>query len=213
VILTGNSLDAHSVFHSFAVTKGQRLITNVNFGAMGWDLPAVVGACVARQGRRVVLITGDGSIAFNSQELLTIGAQKLNALIFVLNNGGYQSIRSTQQRFSEGRLVGSDESSGVSNPSFAGLAQAYGLRYCRLETNDQVDERLAELIGLDGPMLCEVNVGYAQERIPRVVSKRQSDGTLSSGALHDQYPYRPQSEIEANMSVSTARSESPDHGT
>jgi acetolactate synthase I/II/III large subunit len=208
VILTGNSLDAHSVFHSFAVTKGQRVVTNVNFGAMGWDLPALVGACVARNGRRVVLVTGDGSIEFNAQELLTIGAQRLNAIIFVLNNGGYQSIRSTQERFSEGRFVGSDESSGVSNPSFPALAKAYGLRYRRLETNEQVDADLADLIGLDGPTLCEVNVGYRQERIPRVMSKRQADGTFLSGALHDQYPFRPESEIEANMSVSDARKSS-----
>ncbi len=67
VVLTGNSLDAHSVFHSFAVKRGQRLVTNVNYGAMGWDLPALVGACVARRGRRVVLVTGDGSIQFNSR--------------------------------------------------------------------------------------------------------------------------------------------------
>jgi len=208
VILTGNSLDAHSVFHSFAVTKGQRLVTNVNFGAMGWDLPALVGACAARREHRVVLVTGDGSIEFNSQELLTIGARGLNAVIFVLNNGGYQSIRSTQQRFAEGRLVGSDESSGVSNPSFASLAEAYGLRYCKLETNEQVDAQLAEVVGPDGPTLCEVSVGYWQERIPRVVSKRLPDGTLQSGALHDQYPFRPESEIAANMSVSAASGDS-----
>jgi acetolactate synthase I/II/III large subunit len=210
VILTGNSLDAHSVFHSFAVTQGQRVITNVNFGAMGWDLPALVGACVAREGRRVVLVTGDGSLAFNSQELMTIGAQRLNALIFVLNNDGYQSIRSTQQRFSEGRLVGSDPSSGVSNPSFASLAAAYGLRYSKLDTNDEVDKLLPEVIRGDGPILCEVNISYSQERIPRIVSRRQADGTMSSGALHDQYPHRPQSEIDENMSVSRGRSGAPD---
>ncbi len=209
VVLTGNSLDAHSVFHSFAVTRGQRVITNVNFGAMGWDLPALVGACVAREGRRVVLVTGDGSLAFNSQELMTIGAQRLNALIFVLNNDGYQSIRSTQQRFSEGRLVGSDPASGVSNPSFAGLAEAYGLRYFNLDTNDAVDKLLAGMVGEGGPMLCEVNVSYSQERVPRVVSGRQADGTMSSGALHDQYPHLPQSEIDENMSVSRADSGQP----
>jgi acetolactate synthase I/II/III large subunit len=204
VVLTGNSLDATSVFHSFAVTKGQRLVTNVNYGAMGWDLPALVGACVARREARIVLVTGDGSIQFNSQELLTIGSRRLNALIFVLNNGGYQSIRSTQERFCDGRLVGSDESSGVANPSYPALAQAYGLRYCRLENNEQVDAQLAEIVAVAGPTICEVNVAYGQERIPRVVSRRLVDGTLASGALHDQYPFLPQTEIDANMSVSAA---------
>jgi acetolactate synthase-1/2/3 large subunit len=212
VVLTGNSLDAHSVFHSFAVTKGQRLVTNVNYGAMGWDLPALVGACVARRGARVVLVTGDGSIQFNSQELLAIGSRRLNALIFVLNNRGYQSIRSTQERFSDGRLVGSDESSGIANPSYSALAQAYGLQYRRLENNAQVDAHLAEMTAVAGPMICEVNVAYAQERIPRVVSRRLADGTLVSGVLHDQYPFLPQAEIEANMRVSAADVDVVDQG-
>jgi acetolactate synthase-1/2/3 large subunit len=212
VVLTGNALDAHSVFHSFAVTKGQRLVTNVNFGAMGWDLPALVGACVARTGSRVVLVTGDGSMQFNSQELLAIGSRRLNALIFVLNNGGYQSIRSTQQRFSDGRLVGSDESSGIANPSYSALAQAYGLQYRRLENNAQVDAHLAEITAVVGPLICEVNVAYAQERIPRVVSRRLADGNLASGVLHDQYPFLPEAEIEANMSVSAADVDVVDQG-
>lgn len=200
-ILTGNSLDATSVFHSFAAKPGQRVITNVNFGAMGWDLPALVGACVARKGGRVVLVTGDGSIQFNSQELMTIGKHKFDALIFVLNNRGYQSIRSTQERFAGGRLVGSDEASGIANPSFPAIAEAYGFRYCRLGSNRDVDEDLSTFLALKGPMICEVNVAYDQERIPRVVSRRLPDGSLKSGALHDQFPFLPQDEIDANMSV------------
>jgi acetolactate synthase-1/2/3 large subunit len=205
VLLTGNSLDATSVFHSFAVTKGQRILTNVNFGAMGWDLPALVGACVARPGRRTILVTGDGSIQFNSQELLTIGANRLNAVIFVLNNGGYQSIRSTQQRFSGGRLVGADEASGVSNPNFQGVAHANGLRYMLLKNNEDVDARLADILAGDEPTLCEVNVSYTQERTPRVVSQRLADGTFVSGSLQDQYPHLPPSEVAANMRISESK--------
>jgi acetolactate synthase-1/2/3 large subunit len=209
VLLTGNSLDATSVFHSFAVTKGQRVITNVNFGAMGWDLPALVGACVARPGKRTILVTGDGSIQFNSQELLTIGANRLNAVIFILNNGGYQSIRSTQQRFAGGRLIGADEASGVSNPNFEDVARANGLRYRSLANNDEVNARLAEILSSDEPTLCEVNVSYTQERTPRVVSQRLADGTMVSGSLQDQFPYLPPSEVAENMQVSAPDRDRP----
>ncbi len=204
VVLTGNSLDAHSVFHSFAVKRGQRVVTNVNYGAMGWDLPALVGVAVARGGRRVILVTGDGSIAFNCQELLTIGSRRLNAYIFVLNNMGYQSIRSTQGRYFDGRLVGSDNASGVANPSFRALSEAFGLEYHFLGSNDDVDERIDAILSESGPVLCEVNVDYSQERVPRVTSQRQQDGSLRSGRLHDQYPFLPPDEIEAIMRASGA---------
>jgi acetolactate synthase I/II/III large subunit len=205
VVLTGNSLDAHSVFHSFAVTEGQRVFTNTNYGAMGWDLPALVGACVGHGDGRVVLVTGDGSIQFNIQELLTVGRHRMNAHIFVLNNGGYQAIRATQRTFCEGRLVGCDASSGVFTPSFRHLAAAYGIRYTTLSTNDDVDARLPEILVARGPSLCEVNVGYEQERLPRVMSRRLADGTLRSGALENQYPFLPPDEVSANMRVSRPR--------
>lgn len=203
VVLTGNSLDAHSIFHSFAITAGQRVITNVNFGAMGWDVPALVGASVARAGRRTILVTGDGSILFNSQELLTIGSHKLDVVIFVANNAGYQSIRSTQGRFGEGRLFGSDFSSGIANPSFRDLAAANGLNHRVLRSNREVDEHLAEVLGEDGPTLCELNVAYDQDRRPRVMSRRLPDGTMVSGSLHDQYPFLPREELAAVMRASS----------
>jgi acetolactate synthase I/II/III large subunit len=199
VVLTGNSLDAHSVFHSFAPTKGQRVLTNVNYGAMGWDLPALVGAAAARPSERVVLVTGDGSLLFNVQELVTIGANRLNVAIFVLNNQGYQSIRTTQTRYFDGRLVGADAASGVANPDFASLAAACGLAYARLGTNADVDVHIGDIVGTSGPILCEVNVGYEQERIPRVMSRRLADGTMVSGSLEDQYPFLPHEEMLALM--------------
>ena len=101
---------------------------------------------------------------FNVQELVTIGVNRLNAAIFVLNNQGYQSIRATQSRYFDGRFVGADPASGVANPDFAALAAACGLAYARLDTNEQVDERIGVIVGATGPILCEVNVAFDQER-------------------------------------------------
>ena len=199
VVLTGNSLDAHSIFHSFAPKPGQRIATNVNYGAMGWDLPALIGACAARPDTRVVLVTGDGSVLFNAQELVTIGSHRLNTAIFVLNNRGYQSIRATQTRYFDARFVGADPASGIANPDFASLAAACGLAYSRLDTNEQVDERLAAIVDSVGPTLCEVKIAYEQERIPRVMSRRLDDGTMVSGSLQDQYPFLPREELMTLM--------------
>ncbi len=83
VVVTGNSLDAASVYQAFRVRDGQRVFTNVNFGAMGWDLPAAIGAAAARPHARTVLVTGDGSIQFNVQELMTAAVNRCELKIFV----------------------------------------------------------------------------------------------------------------------------------
>jgi acetolactate synthase-1/2/3 large subunit len=199
VVLSGNGLDAQSVFHSFAVKPGQRAITNSNYGAMGWDLPAAVGAAIARRGARTVLITGDGSVEMNVQELLTIGHNRLDVKIFVLNNGGYESIRATQMSFFDGRFVGCEAGSGVGNPRFQSLAEAYRLEYRLLRTNDDLVLGLPDIMAIEGPCLVEVNVSFVQERNPRIVSRRREDGTMESSPLDDQYPFLPEAERRANM--------------
>jgi len=198
-ILTGNSLDAWSIYQSFSVKEGQRVFTNINFGAMGWDLPAAIGACVARGGRRTILVTGDGSIQFNVQELQTIRHNSLDIKVFILNNKGYASIRSTQESHFGGHLVGSDQRSGVSNPSFQALASAYGIGYARIDANDELESVIPAILKEPGAALCEVNIAYDQGRAPRVMSRRREDGSMESGTLENMYPFLPVEEVRRNM--------------
>jgi acetolactate synthase-1/2/3 large subunit len=202
VVVTGNGLDAWSVYQTFKVRRGQRVFTNVNFGAMGWDLPAAVGAAVARRDNRVVLVTGDGSFQFNVQELLTIGHNRLDVKIFVLNNDGYESIRATQTNFFAGHLVGADPASGVSNPNFRLLAEAYGLGYSYIRRNDDVTSVVSCVLGTDGPVLCEVNLSRTQTRTPKTSSYRNERGELESRPLEDMFPFLPREEVAANMAIS-----------
>lgn len=201
VVVTGNALDAWSVYQTFKVKRGQRILVNVNYGSMGWDLPAAVGACVAQGNGRTILITGDGSFQFNVQEMLTIGRNRLDVKIFVLNNRGYASIRGTQTAFFEGHFVGADEGSGLGNPDFAKIAAAYGLGYGRIETNDRIRGAAAEFLARPGAALCEVNVAYSQDRRPRASSFRRADGMLESRPLEDMFPFLPEEEVRENMHI------------
>jgi acetolactate synthase-1/2/3 large subunit len=198
-VITGNSLDWWSVYQAFKVKDGQRVYTNVNFGAMGWDIPAAVGACVARRGRRTVLVTGDGTIQFSIHELQTIGHNRLPVKIFVLNNGGYTSIRSMQETHFAGRLVGADATSGVSNPNFQAIAEAYSFRYAFIRNNEELESILRSVLAGPDPVLCEISIGPAQGRSPRVMSRKREDGTMESGTLENMYPYLPADEISRNM--------------
>ena len=99
VVICGNAAACIVPFQAARLKLGQRLISNSGAASMGHDLPAALGAAVAREGKRVICLAGDGSIQFNIQELQTIVHHNLPIKIFVLSNGGYLSIRSTQANF------------------------------------------------------------------------------------------------------------------
>ena len=199
VLIAGISLDAASIYQGFRVKRGQRVITSINSGPMGWDLPAAVGACVAHGQRPTVLVTGDGCFQFNVQELLTVKSFGLPLKIFVFNNAGYESIRSTQINYFEGRFVGADPSSGVSNPDFEKLAAAYSLHYGRIRTNDDVRDKISQALAQDGPTLFELNISPTQPRMPKTMSYRRPDGTLETRPLEDMFPFLPREEVWENM--------------
>jgi acetolactate synthase-1/2/3 large subunit len=194
VVVTGNSLDACSIYQAFRVKPRQRVLLPTNYGAMGWDLPAAVGACVAHKGP-VVLVTGDGSLQFNVQELQTVRQNDLPLKVFVLNNDGYESIRTTQSTFFEGRHVGSSRASGVGNPDFERLAAAYRLGYRSISSTSGMKDAILEFLAGDGPALCELILSPTQGRTPRVTSFRRDDGTIESRPLEDMFPFLPREEI------------------
>ena len=107
--------DAGSAFYVCAqateIQANQRFITSSSQAEMGFTIPACIGAAFAKGGD-VIGVTGDGSFMMNLQELQTIAHYNLPVKLFVWNNDGYLSIRTTQKKFFEGREIGTDESSG-----------------------------------------------------------------------------------------------------
>ena len=106
VVVCGDATATIVPFQAARLQRGQRLFSNSGSASMGYDLPAAVGAAVARPGRRVICLAGDGSLQMNIQELQTVRHHRLPVKLFVLDNGGYLSIRSTQQNFF-GATIGS----------------------------------------------------------------------------------------------------------
>jgi acetolactate synthase-1/2/3 large subunit len=119
--------------------------------------------------------------------------------IFVLDNGGYLSIRQTQANFF-GKLVGESPASGISFPDPAKLAAAYGIPAGRIES-DRDFARIAAVLDAPGPAMCHVRLDPAQEFEPRLKSRQLPDGTLVSPDLEDMYPFLPAEELESNLSI------------
>lgn len=198
VIVTGNALDTTSYFQAYRVKRGQRTI-NSGWGAMGWCLPMAIGACIGNGSRRTLCVTGDGSFQFNSQELLTISRYRLPIKIFVFNNQGYSNIRGTQESFFKSRYVGADFDSGVANPNFAKLAEAYEVGYCSIATNFELEQGIRNTLSLEGCVICEVNISSEQRIFPKASAFRRPDGTFESRPLEDMAPFLPREEVWANM--------------
>ena len=136
----------------------------------------------------------------NVHELQTINYYKLPIKIFVFNNEGYESIRYTQNNMFEGRLVGSDKKTGVSNPDFKILAKAHGLPYEKINNNNEIVKKVKKVLRIKGPVLCEVNIDPKQRRMPRISSYPRPDGVLESKPLEDMWPFLSKEEIKKNMS-------------
>lgn len=198
-LVAGNGLDTVSYLQVFKVKEGQRTYTSINWGAMGWDLPLAIGTCIGNGKARTICITGDGSFQWNVQELLTIKNYNLPIKIFLFNNRGYSSIRATQKTFYNGRFVGSDESSGVSNPNFELLAKAYGIEFVSICNNNEIEKSIAQALNIDGPVLCEVNISPEQGITPKASSFVREDGTIESRPLEDMFPFLSREEVWENM--------------
>lgn len=201
ILVTGNSLDGCVVaYQNYKTKKGQRAFTSVCMGGMGWDLPAIIGATVAAAKETTgVLVTGDGSILFNIHELMTISLNKLNIKIFISNNDGYQCMRNTQDRFFDGRQIGADNKSGVGNPNFRDLAKAFGIRYLKINNNNEILDKINDAFSDTLPCFVELIVSRKQKRF-RVTSYKKSDGSIASRPLEDMDPLLSREELKMNMS-------------
>jgi len=194
--------------HSYIIKKGQRFISNSAVASMGYDLPAAIGAYMANLDGKVyekelILITGDGSIQMNLQELQTIVHHKMDIKIFLINNDGYHSIRQTQSKYFEDEpLVGIGPDSGdLSFPDMEKLAGAYGITYFCAKTNSELEDAVSKTFKAVGPVICEAFVTKEQNFEPKSSGKQLADGRMVSPPLEDLTPFLSDEEMEENMII------------
>ena len=156
----------------------------------------------------ILVLTGDGSIQMNLQELQTIISHQLPIKIFIINNGGYHSIRQTQTNLFRGEpLVGIGIDSGMggvqdlSFPDMEKIAHAYGFPFIRAHHNEELHDAVAETLATDGPAICEIMVTLTQQFLPKSAAKRLPDGSIISPPLEDLAPYLPDEEMDRIMLV------------
>lgn len=216
VTVVGNGSACVVGSHAYVIKKDQRFIINSAIASMGYDLPAAIGAAVAEHGDKalygrsltddsikdIILVTGDGSIQMNIQELQTIIHHNMPIKIFLINNQGYHSIRQTQTNLFNKNFVGIGPQSGdLSFPDMSKLAPAYGYPYLSCDGNDKLDETIDKALGMKGPVICEIFVSTEQNFEPKSSTKRLEDGTLVSPPLEDLAPFLDRDEFRKNMII------------
>jgi acetolactate synthase I/II/III large subunit len=205
VLIPGSSgACSEATMQAFRVKPGMRIFNSEGLGPMGFGLPAAIGGCIASGHRRTVCVDGDGGFVMNVQELETLRRLGLPVKIFVLNNAGYASIRSTQQRYFDGRLVASGEQSGLTLPDVKRVASAFGVRTLAIQEPHEVRAGVAEALSGNDPVIVEVLVPVTQETRPRLMSRQRADGSFVSKPLEDLYPFLDREEFLANMLIPVA---------
>lgn len=208
ITVVGNGSACVVGSHGYVIKKGQRFIINSAIASMGYDLPAAIGACMADHSQDIINVTGDGSIQMNIQELQTIYHHQMPIKIFLINNGGYHSIRQTQMNFFGEPLVGiGTDSRDLSFPDMAKLAPAYGFPYRKITKNSQLGSVIEEVLAMKGPVICEIFVDTQQKFEPKSATKRLPDGTLVSAPLEDLAPFLSEEELKKNMFIPLAEKE------
>lgn len=124
-------------------------------GAMGYAMPGSVGVATADPSRPVVALAGDGGFAMTMNELAVAKANGLHIIVLVFVNHLLGTIRMHQEKHFPDRHIATD----LVNPSFASIAEAFGVRSTRAHTNEDVDRALAQAFAEHSPMLIEVIEG------------------------------------------------------
>lgn len=206
ITVVGNGSPCVVGGHAYEMKKGQRFISNSAIASLGYDLPAAIGACVADHTQDIILVTGDGSIQMNIQELQTIIHHKMPIKIFLINNGGYHSIRQTQKAHFHEPLVGVGVDSGdLSFPDMEKLSWAYGYPYVAAHHNSELGAAVEKTLKTEGPVICEIFVDTEQKFEPKAEAKMMPDGTMVSVPLEDLAPFLSDEEMDENMIIPRVR--------
>lgn len=177
-------------YQSFKNREGQKLLFSGGHGAMGYGLPAAIGAYYAT-GRPVVCICGDGAFQMNIQELEWVKRENLPIKMLIMNNEALGMIRHLQRDYFDCLFAGTTDGCGFASCNFSKVADAYGIPSKRMWC-DEVKETAPEFLEKEGPGLLEIMLEHGTYAYPK---------TCLGEPIHNQQPYAPKEVYEKLMSL------------
>lgn len=156
------------MMQAFEFKFGQRLYHDWNNTAMGWALPASIGASFALNGKKVLCVVGDGSLQMNIQELATVIRHRLPIKIFLINNHGYSMIQQTQDQWLNSKYLASTVEGGLAFPDFSKVARAYGFKTINISNSKNISQIIKNVLKSNGPVFCNVDINASYRVVPQV---------------------------------------------
>lgn len=177
VELINNNMDSNSLLfadvgqnqvwaaHSIKIRDKQRIIFSGGLGAMGFSLPASIGGCIANKVKTFV-VTGDGGMQMNIQELQLLKNEQLPLTIVVLNNSSLGLIHQQQCDFFNNEFYGACEEGGYTSPEFYKIAEAYGITSYCVDSLDKFKDVLSKYDS-SKPTLIEIKLKVGTKAYPK----------------------------------------------
>jgi acetolactate synthase-1/2/3 large subunit len=149
-------------------------------GGLGYAIPGVVGARLARPDLPVVGLCGDGSFAMSAGDLATVARVGGPTIVILFNNGCYGWIKALLELYHAGRTFSVDFTEPL---NYAHVAQGFGLRTMQVDDPEQVGSAIREALHYGGPFLIELSVAPEHQALPPVAPwQRLAQGEAPAGA-------------------------------
>lgn len=184
VLVSDAGLEELIIPTSVNFRENQRCIHPAAQGAMGYALPAAIGAYLASK-KQVIAVIGDGSVMMNLQELQTIKHHKFPIKILIINNDCYAVIRKRQQEIFR-RAIGTDEANGISCPDFQKIAECFEFKYAKISSSKEL-VNLKQILKTNEPLICEIMAKPDQIYIHS--SFKRENGKFTQPPIEDQSPF------------------------
>lgn len=175
---------------SLNIKATQRVLFSGGMGAMGFALPASIGACIGSN-KRTVVIAGDGGIQMNIQELEVINRRKLPIKIFVLNNKNLGMVRQFQELYFDKKYLGTIDDYSV--PNLVDIAKAYGIKARKIDDISKLEIELKDIFSSNEPELINIELPVEMTTVePKLIVNKP---------IEDMHPFISKDELSSLMII------------
>lgn len=156
---------------SYPFHKPHTFLTSGGLGTMGYGMGAAIGAAAAT-GKRIILITGDGSFHMNLNETATAVRNRLPIVVIVMNNHALGMVRQWQKLFYRSRFSETDTNF---HTDYVKLAEAFGAKGFRIDRNEEIQDVIARALQTESPVIIDAELSEDENVLPMIPAGKGVD--------------------------------------